>query len=106
MERFGAADADRADDVRPRARGELRGERVASGGVDEAFELQVDAFVGRVELVGDLLLDLDLFGRIARAQAAVPADDDVTRIRRRAGDRERRDDRTRLGRLGGSRTFR
>ena len=59
---------------------ELDGQRVASGRVDETLELQVDAGVRGVEVLGHLLLDLDLLGRVAGAEAAVPADDDVTRL--------------------------
>ena len=33
-----------------------------------------------VEVVGDLALDLDLLGLVARAEAAVPADEDVARL--------------------------
>ena len=103
MEGLGTADADRADDVGPVAGSELDRERVARGRVDESLELEVDAGVRGVEVLGHLALHLDLFGRVAGAQAAVPADDHVTRLglRVRVGQRRRRRRTTRRGRAGG-----
>ena len=59
---------------------ELGGERVASALVDEPFELEVDALVRGVEVLGHLELHFDLLGCVTRPEAAVPADHDVARV--------------------------
>ena len=88
VERVRAADAHRTHDVRPRARGELDGQRVRCAGIGHRHERQVDARVGCVERIGHLLLDLDLLDGVAAAEAAVPDDLDVTRLAGgRSGDR-------------------
>ena len=100
VERLRATDPDRADDVGAVAGRQLRGERVAGALVDEPFELEMDALVRGVEVLGHLELHFDLLGGVTRPETAVPADHDIARVRLRARDRQRRRDR--LGRFRGS----
>ena len=97
VERVGAADADRPDDVRPVARGDLGREGVVGAGVRDRLEGQVDVRVAGVELLDDLLLDVDLLRRVATAEAAVPADLGLAGSGRRPVDGDRR---VRRGRRG------
>ena len=62
VERLGAADAGRADDVRPIARRDLGRQRVAGALVRDGFEREMDVRVGGIEFLDHLLLDLDLLG--------------------------------------------
>ena len=98
MERLGATDADRTDDVRPGARPDLDRQGIAGQLVGIALEPEVDAGMRGVEVLGDLLLDLDLLRRIAGAEAAVPADLDVARLGGRARARDGGECRRGLGR--------
>ena len=73
-ERIRATEADRTDDVRRVAAGDLRRERVVGLRIQDELALDLDVGVRRVEVLDDLLLDLDLLGIVAGAQAAIPAD--------------------------------
>ena len=73
VERLGAADAGRSDDVRPIAGCDLGRQRVARALVRDGFEREMDVRVGGIEFLDHLLLDLDLLGSVTATEAAVPA---------------------------------
>ena len=77
LERVRAADADRADDVRPVARADLVARASFGALVRHDLERHVDVGMGRVEVGDDLVLDRLLLGRVAAAEAAVPAELDL-----------------------------
>ena len=74
MERLGAGDAHRTDDVRSVATGDLSRHDVERRVVVDDLEHELDVVVRLVERVHDRFLGRDLGRVIARAQAAEPMD--------------------------------
>src|SRR6185503_18573790 len=91
-----ALDADRTDDVRRAARGDLRLEDIRRDVVVVDLEGDVDVLLGFVIGVDELRLGLQLLRLTAGAKADEPADDYAavgarsSRVDRRGGDRRGR----------------